>query len=48
MTSDSFDPVRFDAAAADPRWQRVWDERQCFRADDNTTRPRSFVLEMFP
>ncbi len=43
MTIDRFDP-----AAADPRWQAVWDERQCFRADDNTARPRSFVLEMFP
>ncbi len=43
MTVDRFDP-----AAADPRWQRVWDERQCFRADDNTAKPRSFVLEMFP
>ena len=48
MTSDRIDPARFDAAAADPRWQRVWDERQCFRADDNTAKPRSFVLEMFP
>jgi leucyl-tRNA synthetase len=43
MTSDRFDP-----AVADPRWQRVWDERACFRADDNTAKPRSFVLEMFP
>ncbi len=39
---------RFDPATADHRWQRIWDERQCFRADDNTDKPRSFVLEMFP
>jgi len=39
---------RFDPSAADERWQRVWDERQCFRTDDTSARPRSYVLEMFP
>ena len=39
---------RFDPSQADGRWQRVWDERQCFRADDASTKPRSYVLEMFP
>ncbi len=39
---------RFDPSVADERWQRVWDERQCFRADDNSGKPRSYVLEMFP
>jgi leucyl-tRNA synthetase len=43
MTSERFDP-----ATADQRWQRVWDERQCFRADDASIKPRSYVLEMFP
>ncbi|MBA3054651.1 MAG: leucine--tRNA ligase [Sphingomonadales bacterium] len=48
MTADRSEPSRFDPAAADPRWQRAWDERQCFRADDASAKPRSFVLEMFP
>ena len=39
---------RFDPSVADGRWQRVWDERQSFKADDASSRPRSFVLEMFP
>jgi len=43
MTSDRFDP-----SIADTRWQRVWDERQSFRADDSSPKPRSYVLEMFP
>ena len=43
MTSERFDP-----ASADPRWQQVWDARQSFRADDNSPKPRSYVLEMFP
>ncbi len=39
---------RFDPATADTRWQRVWDERACFTADDASPKPRSYVLEMFP
>ena len=43
MTADRYDPSQSDS-----RWQKVWDERQTFRADDASPRPRSFVLEMFP
>ena len=43
MTADRFDP-----SSADIRWQRVWDERASFRADDASAKPRSYVLEMFP
>ncbi|GGY89696.1 leucine--tRNA ligase [Novosphingobium colocasiae] len=39
---------RFDPAQADLRWQAAWDQAQCFRADDASTKPRSYVLEMFP
>jgi len=39
---------RFDPSQADGRWQRAWDEAQCFRADGSGDRKRSYVLEMFP
>ena len=39
---------RFDPSVADGRWQRAWDEAQCFRADDTSHKPRTYVLEMFP
>ncbi|NOW45580.1 leucyl-tRNA synthetase [Novosphingobium sp. SG751A] len=39
---------RFDSSVADGKWQRVWDEKQSFRADDKSDKPRSYVLEMFP
>ena len=48
MTSEHPEPVRFDPSTADTRWQQVWDERQSFRADDASAKPRSYVLEMFP
>ena len=39
---------RFNPLEADAKWQRIWDEKQSFRADDASTKPRSYVLEMFP
>jgi leucyl-tRNA synthetase len=47
MSESRFD-ARFDPGQADGRWQRAWDEAQTFRADDSSTKPRSYVLEMFP
>ncbi len=47
MTDSSFD-VRFDAGQADGRWQAAWAEARCFEADSASTKPKSYVLEMFP
>ena len=43
MTSERFNP-----AIADERWQLAWEKAECFRADDASAKPRSYVLEMFP
>ena len=39
---------RYNAREADARWQRIWEERKTFRADDTSAKPKSYVLEMFP
>ena len=39
---------RFNPLEADAKWQRIWDEKQSFRADNGSAKPRSYVLEMFP
>lgn len=39
---------RFNALNADSAWQKVWDERRTFAADDHSPKPKSYVLEMFP
>jgi len=39
---------RFNPLAADKRWQKRWDESRVFEADDASSKPRSYVLEMFP
>ena len=40
--------TRFNPRTADARWQQVWAERQSFRADDSSPKPKSYVLDMFP
>ncbi len=40
----------YDFQAAEPRWQKAWDEAGCFRVADLPTdgKPKYYVLEMFP
>ena len=39
---------RFNALKADAAWQAVWEERRTFAARDDSPKPKSYVLEMFP
>jgi leucyl-tRNA synthetase len=39
---------RYNPRKAEPRWQKLWDERGLFHADENDARPKYYVLEMFP
>jgi leucyl-tRNA synthetase len=39
---------RFNAAEADRRWQERWAAAESFRADSASTKPKTYVLEMFP
>ena len=39
---------RFNPLAADKRWQERWSVAGTFEADDASSKPRSYVLEMFP
>ncbi len=32
----------------EPRWQRYWEDEKTFRTDDDFTRPKFYVLDMFP
>jgi leucyl-tRNA synthetase len=39
---------RYNARAAEPRWQKIWEEREIFRTKNDDPRPKYYVLEMFP
>ena len=40
--------TRFNPLKADAHWQAEWDKRQSFTADSSSTKPRAYILEMFP
>jgi leucyl-tRNA synthetase len=39
---------RFNPLKADATWQKAWEERRTFAARDDSPKPKSYVLEMFP
>jgi len=40
--------ARYNPKETEPRWRKRWDDTQAFRAVVDTTRPKYYVLEMFP
>ncbi|MEY4878555.1 MAG: leucine--tRNA ligase [Pseudomonadota bacterium] len=40
--------ARYNAKDSERHWQSVWTERQSFRAENDTTKKKCYVLEMFP
>ena len=39
---------RYNPRDAEPRWQKIWDDKSLFEADNDDPRPKYYVLEMFP
>ncbi|MDO6587302.1 leucine--tRNA ligase [Salipiger sp. 1_MG-2023] len=39
---------RYDPAEIEPKWQAAWDEALTFKASDDTSKPKYYVLSMFP
>jgi leucyl-tRNA synthetase len=48
MTADSSKNERYNAGAAEARWQKIWAERDIFATNNDDPRPKYYVLEMFP
>jgi leucyl-tRNA synthetase len=41
-------PPSYDVHATEAKWQRIWDELDPFRADDDSPREKRYALTMFP
>ncbi|WP_225026419.1 leucine--tRNA ligase [Xinfangfangia pollutisoli] len=39
---------RYDPSVIEPRWQKAWDEAGAFTARHDPSKPKYYVLEMFP
>ncbi|NBO20324.1 MAG: leucine--tRNA ligase, partial [Proteobacteria bacterium] len=46
MTEEA--PARYNFREAETKWQRIWQERGIFSAQVDPSRPKYYVLEMFP
>src|SRR5947199_9561894 len=40
--------ARYNAKESEMRWQEVWARRNAFAAENDSARPKCYVLEMFP
>lgn len=40
--------ARYNAKETEPKWRAVWDEREAFKAVRDPSKPKYYVLEMFP
>ena len=38
----------YDAPAIEKKWQAIWEEADCFAASTDRSKPKYYVLEMFP
>ena len=46
---DAVDEIpAYDANAIETKWQAAWDECDLFKTDEDPSRPKKYVLEMFP
>src|ERR1700679_1538847 len=39
---------RYNFKTIEAKWQKNWEEQGCFIAKSSSTKPKSYVLEMFP
>jgi leucyl-tRNA synthetase len=38
----------YDAPAIEKKWQKIWEDNGCFTASNDHSKPKYYVLEMFP
>ena len=48
MTADSSKTERYNARAAEPKWQKAWDAAGIYATKNDDPKPKYYVLEMFP
>jgi len=40
--------MSFDFHAIDKKWQKYWSEKQTFKSENDSDRPKFYILDMFP
>ena len=39
---------RYDHKKIEAKWQKIWEETQAFKAEENSDKPKQYILDMFP
>ena len=40
--------MKYDFKAIESKWQKIWEEKQTFRAENDYTKPKYYALVEFP
>ena len=40
--------MAYDPKRIEPKWQRYWEENATFRTNEDRSKPKFYVLDMFP
>jgi len=39
---------RYDHKKIEAKWQKIWEETQAFKAEEDSSKPKAYILDMFP
>ena len=45
---NDFEVPAYDAQAIEAKWQKAWEEEDLYKTDEDPSKPKKYVLEMFP
>lgn len=40
--------MNYDFSTIEPKWQQIWQEKNVYKVSDDTSKPKYYVLDMFP
>lgn len=43
-----FEVPAYDAEAIETKWQKAWEDEELYKTDEDPSKPKKYVLEMFP
>ncbi|MEE8704634.1 MAG: leucine--tRNA ligase [Olsenella sp.] len=43
-----FEVPAYDAEAIETKWQKTWEDEELYKTDEDPSKPKKYVLEMFP
>lgn len=45
---NDFEVPAYDAQAIETKWQKTWEDEELYKTDEDPSKPKKYVLEMFP